>query len=118
MPLSERTAGTRFQILLESDGAMFVIKCGVGPQAPRPVFRRVGNFAGVVLGQPGTQIISYPDVKMLRVQIFENVDVFHGVPSLEERIQQRGGLPKPVFALRATTRQPSLTSLRETSGPA
>jgi hypothetical protein len=36
------------------------------------------DFAGIVLGQPSAQIVSEADVEMLRIKIFQNVDVFHG----------------------------------------
>jgi hypothetical protein len=95
----ECAAGCRLQIFLERESLCFIAKCDIGLQPPRSVFRGMRHFARVVLCQSRAQVVSDTDVEMLGIVAFEDVDVFHG-------------LQWPVFALRATSRQPSLASLR------
>jgi hypothetical protein len=61
----------------------------------------VRYLSGVVLDESCSHVIRYPDVKMLTVETFQEVDVFHDIC-----------WPKPAVALRAMAGQPSLASLR------
>jgi hypothetical protein len=54
-------------------------------------------FAGVMFDQSRRDVIGDTDIKMLGIETFEDIDVFH----------------RSAFALRATARQPSLASLRK-----
>src|SRR5665213_581592 len=95
--LCKCAAGCRLQIFLKCDGLLFIAKRDIGFQPPGAVFRSMNNFACVVLCQSRPQIICNPHVEMFGIVTFEDVDVFH---------------ERPVFALRATPRQPSLASPR------
>src|SRR5882762_7548593 len=67
------------------------------------------DFAGIVLRQPGAQVVGDADIVMLGIETLEDVDIFHGrIVSAVETTIRPSGLPRPVFALRATTWQPSL----------
>src|SRR5260221_9251063 len=101
-------AGARLQVFLKCDSLPLVAERNIGLQSPRPVLRSMRDFTCVVFCQSRRHVIGKTDVEMFGIMTFEDIDVFHRLrqPSL------RPGLPRPVFALRATTRQPSLASLR------
>jgi hypothetical protein len=68
-----------------------------------------------MLRQAGLQVIGDPDVEMIGIETFKDVDVFHFVSPAgrihEQIIETRIDLPRPAVALRAMAGQPSLTSL-------
>src|SRR6476660_3139148 len=98
------------QVFFECERLSLIAECDVGLDLPRPVFRRMRDLTGVVLFQSRAQIVGDADVEMLGIQTFEVVDVFHRSPALSELLEAFAGfcLQRPVFALRATPRQPSL----------
>src|SRR5262249_19027960 len=78
----EGAAGGCLQVLLESEGLLFVAEGNVGLEPPRSVLRRVWHFARVVLLEPSTQVVRDADVEVLGIETFEDVDVFHGPPAV------------------------------------
>jgi hypothetical protein len=65
MPFREGAAGAGLQVFFECGGLCFVAEGNVGPYPPRPIFRSMRHLPGIMLGQSGSKILSYSDVKML-----------------------------------------------------
>ena len=108
-----------FRYFSNATALLLVAERDVGPDPPRPIFRGMGHFAGVVLCQAGAKVVSDADIEVRGIETFENIDVFHRMPSIRSRQPRHdeacraeaGDMcepMKPGFALRATPRQPSL----------
>jgi hypothetical protein len=61
--LGKRTSGAGLEIFLESHGALLVVECNVCLDPPRPELRSMRNLAGVMLFEPGTQVVSQTDIE-------------------------------------------------------
>src|SRR3954471_7465773 len=114
----ECAAGGRLQIFFEGNRLRRVAERNVGLDPPWPVFRCMRDFSGIVLCQPRAQVVSDADIEMFGIEAFKNIDVFHWLPCRRSSqdtafgARHQYGRIEPGFALRATQRQPSLTSLR------
>ena len=79
MAIGEGEAGAGFQVALEGGGFGFIPESDGGIDFPWAEFRGVGGAAGVVLFEPGVQVVGESDVALGGVtRAAEDVDGGHG----------------------------------------
>lgn len=78
LQMSYRKCSTRarFEISFKCCGAVRIRECDGCFNPPRFEFRSVWNFARIVLGQAGLQVLGQPNVEMFASKVrFQNVNV-------------------------------------------
>jgi hypothetical protein len=70
-------------------GLLYVAEGDISLQPPRPVLRRVWDFTGVMLFEPRSEIVGDADVKVLGIETFEEINVFHRAHPIQTRLLER-----------------------------